>query len=450
MASLIAIRHARSTTLSSFFKTRCPLPPPRFTSIHNNNYNNIRTLSTSVVPATIDLRESVRNQTDVGLRMTKHLFQTEADGQNMVYSPLSIHVLLSLTAAGTKGATQDELLSFLNSKSTAELNSLVSNLVPLVFADSSPCGGPCLSFANGLWVDKSLPFKPSFKEVVDTFYKGAPKQVDFQNKAEEARTEVNSWAAKETKGLIEEVLPSGTVNSSTRLILANALYFKGVWDNEFHESKTEKYVFHLLNGRSNIEAPFMTSDDGQFISAFDGFKVLKLRYKRAKDEKRRFSMCLFLPDEKDGLPALVERVCSEPGFLDRHIPHYEVEVGNFRIPKFKITSSFSVCHILKQLGLELPFLFDPYKGGNLTEMVESPPGEDPFVSDMRQEAVIEVNEEGTEAAAVTTFDFMDGSSLYTPKKIDFVADHPFLFLIREEMTGAVLFIGQLLNPLHHF
>ncbi|XP_021800025.1 serpin-ZX-like [Prunus avium] len=449
MASLIAIRHARSMTLSSFFKTRCPLPPPRFTSIHNNNYNNIRTLSTSVVPGTIDLRESVRNQTDVGLRMTKHLFQTKANGKNMVYSPLSIHTLLSLTAAGTKGATQDELLSFLKSKSTAELNSLASNLVPLVFANGSPSGGPCLSFANGLWIDKSLPFKPSFKEVVDTSYKGVPKQVDFQNKAEEARTEVNSWAAKETKGLITEVLPSGTVNSSTRLILANALYFKGAWDEDpFDGSKTKDYVFHLLNGRSNIKAPFMTSRNDHFIKAFDGFKVLKLPYKRGKDEQRRFCMCLFLPDEKDGLPALVERVCSEPGFLDRHIPRCDVEVGDFRIPKFKITSRFKVCDILKQLGLELPFLFDPYKGGNLTEMVESPPGEDPFVSDILQGAVIEVNEEGTEAAAVTAFVKKAGSMLYKPrKKIDFVADHPFLFFIREEMTGAVLFIGQLLSPL---
>ncbi|PQP95011.1 serpin-ZX-like [Prunus yedoensis var. nudiflora] len=393
--------------------------PPRFTTIHNNNYNNIRTLSTSVVPGTIDLRESVRNQTDVSLRMTKHLFQTKANGKNMVYSPLSIHTLLSLTAAGTKGATQDELLSFLKSKSTAELNSLASNLVPLVFANGSPAAG-------------------------------VPKQVDFQNKAEEARTEVNSWAAKETKGLITEVLPSGTVNSSTRLILANALYFKGAWDDDpFDGSKTKDYVFHLLNGRSNIKAPFMTSRNEQFIiKAFDGFKVLKLPYKRGKDEQRRFCMCLVLPDEKDGLPALVERVCSEPGFLDRHIPRCDVEVGDFRIPKFKITSGFKVCDILKQLGLELPFLFDPYKGGNLTEMVESPPGEDPFVSVILQGAVIEVNEEGTEAAAVTAFVKKQGSKLYKPrKKIDFVADHPFLFFIREEMTGAVLFIGQLLNPL---
>ncbi|ONI06124.1 hypothetical protein PRUPE_5G042100 [Prunus persica] len=174
--------------------------------------------------------------------------------------------------------------------------------------------------------------------------------------------------------------------------------------------KTKDYVFHLLNGRSIIEAPFMTIYKRQFISAFDGFKVLKLPYKQAYDEKRRFCTCLFLPDEKDGLPALVERVCSEPGFLDRHIPYFKDEV---------------VWGILEQLGLKLPF--------HLTEMVEAPPGQDPFVSKMLHKAVIEVNEEGTEVAAVTV--------------TNFVADHPFLFLIREEMTGAVLFIGQLLNPL---
>ncbi|XP_016652821.1 PREDICTED: serpin-ZXA-like, partial [Prunus mume] len=104
-------------------------------------------------------------------------------------------------------------------------------------------------------------------------------------------------------------------------------------------------------------------------------------------EKRRFCMCLFLPDEKDGLPALVERVCSEPGFLDRHIPYFRDEVGIVKIPKFKITSWFEVWGILEQLGLKLPF--------HLTEMVEAPPGQDLFVSKMLHKAVIEVNEEGT-------------------------------------------------------
>ncbi|XP_021800022.1 serpin-ZX-like [Prunus avium] len=388
----------------------------------------------------MDLQESVRNQTDVGLRITKHLLLTEAKEKNTVCSPLSIHVVLSVIAAATKGSTQDEWLSFLKSKSTTELNSLSSNLAPILFAHCSPSGGPCLSFANALLVDMSLPLKPSFKEIVDAFYKVVPKQADFQNKAEEIRTKFNLWAAKKTKGVIEEVLRPGEVDSLTRIIFANALYFKGAWDDDpFDNSKTKDYVFHLLNGTSNIKAPFMTSHNRQFIKAFDGFKVLKLPYKRGKDEQRRFCMCLFLPDEKDGLPALVERVCSEPGFLDRHIPHYDVKVGDFRIPKFKITSRFKVCNILKQLGLELP--------SSVEEMVESPLGEGPFESKMSQVAVIEVNEEGTEAAAVSVWDNM-GMCLgeYEPP-VDFVADHPFLFLIREEMTGAVLFIGQLLNPL---
>ncbi|CAL9029013.1 unnamed protein product, partial [Prunus brigantina] len=200
----------------------------------------------SVVPTTMDLKESVRNQTDVGLRMTRHLFLAEAKGQNVVFSPLSIHVVLSMIVASTKGPTQDELLSSLKSMSTGELNSLASNLLPFVFADGSPSGA-----------------------VVDTFYKAAQKHVDFQNKAEEARAEVNSWAEKETKGVIREVLPPRAVDSSTRVIFANALYFKGTWDNNpFLYSKTKDYVFHLLNGRSIIEAPFMTIYKRQFISAF--------------------------------------------------------------------------------------------------------------------------------------------------------------------------------------
>ncbi|KAM1091325.1 hypothetical protein FF1_018825 [Malus domestica] len=105
-------------------------------------------------------------------------------------------------------------------------------------------------------------------------------------------------------------------------------------------------------------------------------------------------MCLFLPHEKDGLPALVERVCTEPGFLDHHLPNTRVRVGDFRIPKFKITSSFEASQVLKELGLVLPFEVDPYNGGNLTEMVDLPPGEVPLVSSLFHKSFIEVNENG--------------------------------------------------------
>ncbi|GMI82604.1 hypothetical protein like AT1G47710 [Hibiscus trionum] len=145
----------------------------------------------------------------------------------MVFSPLSIQVALSLLAAGAKGPTLDQLLSFLKSKSNDQLSSWYSKLVSVVFADGSPKGGPRLSSANGVWVDKSLPLKPSFKHVVDNVYKATTNHVDFQTKADRVVAEVNLWAEKETNGLIQEVVSPGLVNALTRFILANALYFKG-------------------------------------------------------------------------------------------------------------------------------------------------------------------------------------------------------------------------------
>lgn len=130
----------------------------------------------------MDLRASIANQTDVGLGITKQLLQTEGKDKNVVYSPLSIHVVLSLIAAGSKGPTQEQLLSFLKSKFAGDLNSFASELVAVIFSDGSPSGGPRLSFANGIWVDKPLPLKPSFKQVVETAYKAALNQVDFQTK----------------------------------------------------------------------------------------------------------------------------------------------------------------------------------------------------------------------------------------------------------------------------
>lgn len=258
-------------------------------------------------------------------------------------------------------------------------------------------------------------------------------------KAVEVTNEVNSWVDKETSGLIKEVLPSGSVDMSTRLIFANALYFKGAWNEKFDASKTIDNDFHLLNG-SSVKVPFMTSKKKQFVSAYDGFKVLGLLYKQGGD-RRRFSMYMFLPDAKDGLLALVEKVGSESGFLDRHLPLEEVEVGEFKIPKFKISFGFEASKVLKDLGLASPFSGE----GGLTEMVDSSQGKNLYVSSIFHKSFIEVNEEGTEAAAASA-GVIKLRGLQMTSKLDFVADHPFIFLIREDMTGVVLFIGHVLNP----
>ncbi|GLU04335.1 hypothetical protein SLE2022_214870 [Rubroshorea leprosula] len=388
----------------------------------------------------MDLREMIRDQTDVALAFSKHVLQTEANDSNLVFSPLSIHVVLSLVAAGSTGPTLDQLLSFLKSKSSDHLNSFASELVSVVLADGSATGGPRLSFANGVWVDKSFTLKNSFKQVVENLYKAVSNQVDFQTKAVEVTGEVNSWAEKETNGLIKEVLPPGSVDASTRLIFANALYFKGAWSEKFDASKTKDHDFQLLNG-SSVKVPFMTSKKKQMVGAYDDFKVLRLPYKQGADN-RSFSMYFFLPNAKNGLPALVEKVSSESRFLERHLPFQPVEVGDFMIPRFKISFGFEASKVLKGLGLVRPFS----GGGGLTEMVNSPLDQNLYVSSIFHKSVIEVNEEGTEAAAASAA-VIKLRGLLNEDKIDFVADHPFLFLIREDATGVMLFIGQVLNPL---
>lgn len=387
----------------------------------------------------MDLRESIKNQTQASLQLAQHLVSTEAKDKNLVFSPLSIHVVLGLIASGSKDETLNQLLDFLKSKSSDELNSLSSQLVTLIFADGSSLGGPRLSFANGVWLDQTLSLKPSFKEIVDNVYKAASNPVDFQTKAVEVTGEVNLWAEKETSGLVKEILPPGSVDASTRLIFANAVYFKGAWSEKFDASNTKDHDFFLLDG-SSVQVPFMSSKEEQYIRSFDGFKILSLPYKQGED-KRKFSMNFLLPDTKDGLPALIEKISLESEFLEHHVPYQKVKVGEFRIPKFKFSFGFEASEVLKGLGVVLPF-----SGGGLTEMLDSQVGQNLYVSSIFHKSFIEVNEEGTEAAAASA-GVVKLRGLLVEDEFDFVADHPFLFIIREDMTGVVLFIGQILNPL---
>ncbi|KAH9624634.1 hypothetical protein KSS87_000789 [Heliosperma pusillum] len=387
----------------------------------------------------MDLRQLITEQTHVSLKIAHHVASSESTPKNSVSSPLSLHVILGLIAAGSSGSTRDELVSVLGSKSIDDLNKLFSEVVPYVFADGSVSGGPKLSLANGVWVDQTMPFKPEFKRVVEDLYKAVSSQVDFLNNANEVVSEVNAWAEKHTSGLIKDLLPSGSVDETTRLIFANALYFKGEWNQKFDPSKTKEDDFHLLDGTS-VKVPYMTTNRRQFIRTCDGFKVLSLPYKQGED-KRKFSMYFLLPDEKDGLLALSEKVASQPDFLDNHLPFRKVVVGDFRVPRFKISFGFIASTVLKSLGIKLAF-----SGGGLTEMVDSPEAENLYVSEIFHKAFIEVNEEGTEAAAATV-SVTRISCVEVVQKDDFMADHPFMYLIREDATGVILFVGHLVNPL---
>lgn len=387
----------------------------------------------------MDIREQISTQTNFALTLTNHLLAKSTDS-NLAISPVSLHAILSVLAVGSKGSTQGQILSFVGSKHVSEINDLASQVVGIVLSDGSASGGPMLRFGNGVWLDSSLALKKEFGVVLSEKFKAEAKNVDFQTKAIEAANEVNSWVDNVTTGLIKELLPPGSVDSTTRLILGNALYFKGVWENKFNSSETKDSDFYLLNG-SSIQVPYMTTKEKQFISSYDEFSVLKLPYKQGGD-KRKFSMYIFLPHEKDGLQNLSVKLSSEPGFLDHHLPRQKVLVENFKLPKFKISFGIEASEVFKSLGLTSPF----DGNGDLTEMVESSTlGKNLYVSSIFHKSFIEVNEEGTEAAAASAAVIKLRSIAMGP--FDFVADHPFLFVIREDMTGVLLFTGHIINPL---
>ncbi|KAH7673537.1 Serpin family protein [Dioscorea alata] len=385
----------------------------------------------------MDLRESIAKQTGFALRLANHVGAAIAGDSNLAFSPLSLHVVLGLIAAGSNGPTRDQILSLVSSDSSDELSSLASQIVSVVLSDASASGGPRVVFSNGVWVDGSVSLKPSFKQIVSGTYKAEARAVDFQSNADQVAKEVNSWVENVTSGLIKELLPSGSVDHSTRLVFGNALYFKGAWDKKFDATKTADSEFHLLDGGS-VPVPFMTTKDKQLLSAHDGFKVLGLPYKKGVDG-RQFSMYLFLPDAQDGLWSLSEKL-KDLGSLDRYLPARKVAVGAFKIPKFKVSFGFEASEVLKGLGLELPFSANC----DLSEMVDSPTGQKLYVSSVFHKSFIEVNEEGTEAAAASAA-VVSLRSLPLPP-LDFVADHPFMFLIREDMTGVVIFVGHVINP----
>ena len=260
--------------------------------------------------------------------------------------------------------------------------------------------------------------------------------------------DANAWVKEQTRGLIPEILKD--IDESCRVILANAVYFKAAWSGKFDKYLTKDQYFRLLDGTSR-KVPFMSASTSypQRVSVFDTFKVASLPYKvgGGKSYKpRQFSMLIFLPNDRDGLPSLIERACSESGFIDRHVPPKAVMVHEFKIPKFKFGLDFKLEDTLRELGMGSVFSGE---SSGFTGMVEDPAGRELYVSKMFHKAVISVDEEGTEAAAVT-MGLMLGCCLRREEaKLKFVADHPFLFVIREEGSGAVLFLGQVLDPSLH-
>jgi serpin B len=250
---------------------------------------------------------------------------------------------------------------------------------------------------------------------------------------------VNKWAEDETHGKVANILPPGAVSDTTRMILANAIYFKAEWEKPFHGSSTMERDFFLPTG-GTIQVPMMQTMSDQYVKTYPAFKALRLPYK-CNDATRSFSMFVLLPHSRDGLGALEESLTTQSVVDDLALLQHKVPMRRFQLPKFKVAFGLEMAETLKSLGMALPF----GSHADLSNMAE--PQEAPLkVSSVRHKAFVEVNELGTEAAAVTTVEIMLMCMPMYTEDSDFVADHPFMFLIKEESSNTVLFTGRVLDP----
>uniref|UniRef100_J3KYL9 Serpin domain-containing protein n=1 Tax=Oryza brachyantha TaxID=4533 RepID=J3KYL9_ORYBR len=300
------------------------------------------------------------------------------------------------------------------------------------------------SFACGVWVDRGWALTPEFTDAAASRYAAVAELADFVSQPEQARQRVNAFVSDATRELIREVLPPGSVDSTTVVVLANAVYFKGTWSLPFDPSATFHAPFHLLDGTA-VRAPFMTTriPFDRHVAAFPGFTALKLPYKNDGGDgvpQAAFYMLLLLPDSSGALKLtdLYDMAGTTPEFIKKHTPTAKVPVGRFMVPTFKFSFRFEASPDMMKLGVTRAFV-----DGDFSGMVTS--GKGLYISGVYHEATIEVDELGTVAAASTAVVISQQASARPP--MDFVADRPFLFAVVEEITGAVLFLGHVMNPL---
>ncbi|KAL5204392.1 hypothetical protein ABZP36_009263 [Zizania latifolia] len=358
---------------------------------------------------------------------------------NAAVAPPAVHAALALAAAGARGATRRQVLQALGCGGggrggAADAANVASRVVKRVLKDRSTSGGPRLAFASGVWADASRNLSPGFVEAAGNVYGSSAKKADFNNKPEDASEQINSWVKDSTKGTITTIIPAGSIDQNTGLVLGSALYFRGRWLDRDDLRRTTEQKFNFLDGTS-VEVPFVEYDRTRLFAVHDGFKVIKLPYKQGKNE-RKFSMYIFLPDHHDGLFQLTQKIFSEPMFLEQHLPTEKRHVG-ISVPKFTISFQIDVKDFLKDMGLELPFLRD----AEFSDMIKEDDSSGPlFLSDVLHKVVLEVNDKGIEETSVTM-----GMCKPLPSE-HFRANHPFFFMIKEEVSGTVIFMGHVLDP----
>ncbi len=374
----------------------------------------------------------VSGNTEFALRLLREIRVQEPG--NVIYSPHSISIALAMTYAGARGITETEMATALNfGLPQNELHPAFNALDLALMSREDTEGVNGLPFqlriANALWLQKSVDFQDPFLDVLALNYGVGVNLLDYSEDPEGARKEINAWAAYETEDKIKELIPEGAITPYTLVVLTNAIYFNASWTAQFDPNSTTDDSFMTPGGAVSAPTMHQMTDYGYFAGA--GFEAVELPY-----DGNEVSMVVLLPEAGTGLAEFEGTL--DGATLRAVFTGFENKVVDLSMPKFKFRSPLGLNQMLIDLGM--PSAFDPL----LADFTGFHPTLGLVITDVLHEAFIDVNEKGTEAAAATAVIIGDVSIPQADVIVD--VDRPFLFLIRDRQTKAVIFIGRVVDP----
>lgn len=378
----------------------------------------------------------VQGNNEFALNLYSRLAQ--AQKSNLFFSPYTISSALAMTFAGACGDTEQEMANVLRFPIEQErLHAAFSNLNQQMLTGSKH--GYTINVANRIWGQKGFRISAQFLELLRTRYGADLEQMDLVRQPELACQKINQWVEDQTAGKITNLISPEALNELTSLLLVNAVYFKGDWTKDFDEADTKEASFHLgLLNKTNVQMMYQQADFS--YAKVGGVQILALPY-----GNQDLSMLVLLPNRVGGL-AKLEAALSVSN-LNKWISALAPQLVEVFLPKFRLTEQFALAEVLKSMGMASAF---DINGANFFGITD--PGACMVVplciSEVIHKAFVEVNEEGTEAAAATAVTMMLASAAFhrAPPIPVFRADHPFVFLIRHNESGSILFLGRVANP----
>jgi serpin B len=357
--------------------------------------------------------------------------QLRAKDGNLFFSPESISTAFAMAYAGARGTTASEMAATLHF--TLPPEKLHPAMGALLAGFNAEHNGYQLRVADALWAEKDFTFLEDFLKLTASDYGAGFNRVDFKGAPEQVRSTINHWVEQKTEDKIKDLLPAGSVTPATRLVLTNAIYFKGDWQTQFEKATTQEEDFHLAAG-GTVKAPLMHQTAKLNYFSGGSFQAVEIPYKSGE-----LSMIVLLPNDAAGLPAL------EQSLTAANVQQWLSQLRGgtkviLTLPKFKMTQQFFLGGTLSAMGMAQAFQKGAADFSGMTGK------RDFWISAAIHKAFIDVNEEGTEAAAATGIVMRSMAMQREQPPIVFRADHPFVFLIRDNRSGGILFMGRVADP----